>query len=63
MVLVHYPLSSGLVSESGIAAFLHHVSALARGKLVAIFVAEAGEIFVVIFKSKRNLSLHILYFR
>ena len=44
MVFVHYPLSSGLVSESGASAFLHHLSALARGKLVVVFEAENGKI-------------------
>ena len=42
MVFVHYPLSSGLISESGAAALLHHLSALARGKLVVVFEAENG---------------------
>ena len=42
IVFVHYPLSSGLVSESGAAAFIHHMTALARGKLVVVFEAENG---------------------
>ena len=42
MVFVHYPLSSGLISESGAAALLHHLSALAGGKLVVVFEAENG---------------------
>ena len=43
MVFVHYPLSSGLISESGAAALLHHLSALAGGKLVVVFEAENGK--------------------
>ena len=42
MVFAHYPLSSGLISECGAAALLHHLSALARGKLVVVFEAENG---------------------
>ena len=45
MVFVHYPLSSGLISESGAAALLHHLGALAGGKLVVVFEAENGKKF------------------
>ena len=44
MVFVHYPLSSGLMSESGAATLIHHLSSLARGKLVVVFEAENGTI-------------------